>query len=591
MSPIEFAARKVVFRDSSPITGRFDISKYRMLEKPLMSLADIRIKRTVTYKASSALGTVFLQIALAYRLDQSIGNCYLVGSSKDDAAVWSKTRGKKWLSSIPSISETMSDDKHAVTNSLFLWPHQWLEIQGPGENAQQGRQCTYLFTDESHVKEYSEGALAALEERMGKRWNRHALHNTTAADAGKEVDRYYYMGGQNEFHLCCPKCHKLTWPLWEDDARKEYNGERVFHFESGSSEARFVCPWCGKVYSDSSRERYALHEGADYVTKNPDHLPENESFRWNCWAAWWMPWSDHLAKYREAIETAKMGNLGPHENWVKKRLCQSYVPEIPNLGEGQGASDYEIGSVWVVQEEKARFCSFDVQDEGGFHLWGQCDEFLRNGDSRRVDYKKLLSWDEARAFQQHHGAEDQNTYMDAGHRMREVFAKCAAWKWYALFSEDADEFPNLEKDPSNPNGPQITIRRPYTKPLLEDSMSGKRNTDANKQLRIVRGVPPGYCLSRRWSKPTIGGYLMALKSGNSRYYGIGKGIDENYIPQLNSYTFAKVVDKKYGTTEVILKQVRAQDHSFATSSMCLVGALIRGFFPLALDQKSQEQTV
>lgn len=530
----------------------------------------------------------------------------MVCQTDSDAEKWTKTRGKEWLQSIPSVMRLLSSDKYAQTNDLWLFRHKFLKISGPGITAAQSDQVRYVQTDESHLDAFPPGRLIEFEKRMGARWDRAATHISTAANAGKEIDQFYHQGSQEEWHWRCQNCNELILPLWTERAKEKYNGQQIFIWkdlpsETATLESIFAkCPYCGAEYKDNSRERFSLQRNADYVSMNPSAPIEFASFQWAAFAAaHWMPFREFLAEHFLAINAAKMGNLKPHEDFVKKRECRSYIPEIPDLGDGKGASDYEIGSVWVVQEEKARFCSFDVQDGGdgeGFHLWGQCDEFLRNGDSRRVDYKKLLSWDEARNFQQHHGAEDQDTYMDAGDRMREVFARCSMWHWFALFSEAADEFVNMDPEPDNDDGkgnridksrPLIPIRRPYTKPLLEDSMSGKRNTDVHNRIQAVKGFPPGHCLSRRWSKPTIGGYLMALKSGNSRYYGIGKGIDENYIPQLNSYTFAKVVDKKYGTTEVILKQVRAQDHAFATSSMCLVGALIRGYFPLALDQSQQ----
>lgn len=584
MNALQFAHKKIIFSESSPITGRFNIANYRMLEKPLLALSDIRVKRMVWYKASSALGTVALQIALAYWLDQTPHSIQVSMQSDDDADEWSKTRGKRFILGIPSISETLASDKYAVTNALWQWPHRFLKITGPGENAQQAKQVTYLATDESHVDAFKEGALASFEERMSKRWNRMGLHVTTAADEGKEVDRFYYLGGQNEFHLRCPSCNELVWPLWEEDARNQYNGERVFHFGEGYETVAFVCPHCEHgVYNDTSRERYALHEHADYVCKNPDHLPENESYRWNCFAAHWIPWSEQLNKYREALEAAKMGNLQPHENFVKKRLCQSYRPEIPDLGDGCGSSDYVVGSVWITEHEKLRVCSFDVQASEGRHYWGQVDEYLRNGASRRVDYARISSWESCRAFQQQHSVRDEDTYCDAGHEMREVFGRCAQWHWYALLSTDDNEFLHYITDPRTKE--KTPVRLPYSMTQLEDSMSGKKV----EKVTFTRGIPPGYCISRRWSKPVIGGYLMALKAGNSRYYGIAKDINPDYTAQLNSYTFASERNKKTGALNVFLKQVKAQDHSFATSSQCLLGAVIKGYFPLSQSTQTEEK--
>ncbi len=576
MNPLEWAHKKIVFDEATALIGKFDISKYRMLEKPLLALDNIKIKRMTVLKASSAGGTVFMQIAMCYWLDQRPGSIQCAMQSGDDATDWMKQRGRKWLNRIPSLKETLSADKYATTNTLWQWPHQFLLFTGPGENAQQAKQVTHLITDESHVDEFKEGALASFEERMSKRWNRMALHVSTSANAGKEIDRFYYMGGQNEFHFRCPKCTKLFWPLWDEESKTYYNGHRVFIYKDGDIEPFVACPHCDESYSDTSRDRYALHEGADYVRMNTGNLEENESFRWNCFAAHWMSWAGHLAKYRESIEAARMGQLEPHENWVKKRLCQSYVPRIPDLGEGCGSTDYKLDSIWITEHPQLRVGSFDVQDSGGFHLWAQADEFNQVGDSRRLAYDRLSSWADARAFQQHYGIANRDTFCDAGHRMREVFAQCAVWEWYALFADDSTEFAHKVTDARTH---EVTIiRKPYSQTQIEDPMSGKNGS--NVIIRAGR-IPKGMCGSRHWSKFAFGSYLMALKAGNGQYYGIASDINPEYSAQLNSYTFSIVLNKTTGVRTTILRQVKVDDHSFSTSSMNLVGATIGGYFPLS----------
>jgi hypothetical protein len=627
MNPVEFATRKIVFDEASAITGRFDISKYRHLEKPLLDLDNIHIKRLTCIAASSSLKTVFLQIAMAYRLDQRPGSIQAVMQSDDDATDWMKTRGRKFLNRIPTLKDALSNDKFAQTNSLWMWPHQFLLVTGPGENAQQAKQVTYLFTDESHVTEFREGSLASFEERMSKRWNRQAVHCTTAADAGKEVDRFYYQGGQNEWHMRCTHCLQLFWPIWEEDAKAKY-GKLVFH--AAGDTIWIQCPHCGVATHDTARGRYALHEHGDYVsmntfvsggvesrhaiqqadsclkTHNGDFNPqgsesrndnpkiasessaspagnftsENQSYRWNCFACHWIPWSEALSKHREAIAAARLGDLKPHENFQKKRLACSYTPQIPELGEKSGSSDYGIRDDWGVPMRK--ICSFDVQDEGGLHFWAQCDQFADDGSSRRVDFKRLETWQQCRDFQLMHKVRDSDTYIDAGHRDREVYAMCAKWKWFALLARDEDSFSHTIIDPRTKE--RRLVSRPYSTTQLQDSMTGKAGT----RIAVSRGIPAGFCLSRLWSKPKIGGLLMSLKSGQSRYYGIARDISPDYVSQLKSYVYATKATKVNPLASTLyLRQVKKDDHAFSTSSMCLVGAIIAGFFPMVVGIKEE----
>lgn len=581
----DFAAKYIVFSKSSPVTGPFRLPMYPMLGKPMDAADDIRIKRLVIFKASSCLGTVLGQIINTKRIACDVGDQKMVCQTDQDAATWTKTRGKEWLESVPDVMRLLkASEKYAQTQELWLFRHKFLEISGPGINSAQSVQVRYVQTDESHLEAYPNGRLVEFEKRMGGRWDAQGTHITTAPDVGREVDGFYEESNQNEWHWRCDKCNNLVWPLWEDRAQKLYNGERIFQWDNEESETatldsiRVVCPHCQKVHMDNDRERYGLNRDGDYVAQKPDAPIECAGFRWSVFAGHWITWRSMLAEYLAALRAVRQMDLKKHEDWVKKRECFSYRAEPPDLGEGCGSSDYKVGSVWITEHEKLRVCSFDVQEADGFHLWGQCDEFLRNGDSRRVDYQKLLSWNEARAFQQHHGVQDQNTQSDAGFRMREVFAKCAAWHWFAMFSEDATEFAHEVIDPRTKG--RILVRYPYSDGSIEDPMSG---VAGNKRVAITNSkrIPPGFCGARRWSKPVYGGYLMALKAGKSRYYGIASDINPEYLAQLNSYTFTSDYNKKTGVTSVILKQIKKDDHSFATSSLNLVRASIRGYFPLS----------
>lgn len=591
MNALEWASRKIVFTESSPITGRFDISKYRMLHKPLLALTDIRIKRLTCYKASSALGTVFLQTAVAFWLDQRSGSIQLACQSDDDGTDFMKTRGRKWFSRIPGISQTISNDKYATTNSLWLWPSKFLLVTGPGENAQQAKQVTHFVSDESHVEAFGEGSLAAFEERMSKRWNRMGLHVSTAANEGKEVDRFYKLGQQNEFHLCCPKCHKLTWGLWEDDAKAFYNGETVFKFNG--DDVTFVCPHCSASYKDESRERFSLHQGSDYIAMNPDASIENQSFRWNCFAAWWVPWAEQLSKWREALEAAKLGNLGPHENFVKKRLCQSYKPEIPNTGDAVSFDSYKVGDVWITNEPKRRFCSFDYQEGRGgegIHWWGLASEFTANGNTRVVNFAKLLSWSQCRAFQIDNGVADPvagespSAACDYGHRDREVFRKCAEYRWLAMKSADNEEssisFVHSQADKRT--GIITAFHLPYSEPQIQTATGVMPRTI---RVRSADGstLAPGLCISRTWSKAAIGFMLLRLIQNKAgRTHGIPVNISQDFVSQINSYIEAAEPVKKYSLTmRRVLRRVRVDDHAFACASQNLVLAAIAGFYPLA----------
>lgn len=282
-----------------------------------------------------------------------------VAQSDDDAKEWSVTRGRAFLKSFPALMSVMSNDKHAITNMLFQWPHQFLVITGPGVNAQQSKQVRYLHTDEAHV--FAPGTLAALQDRMGSRWDRSELHVSTASDEAMvdgddriymEIDVNYHEGQQDEWHQMCTRCNRLFWPLWEQYAMDFY-GQTIYKWiDSPSQNAtlesiKIVCPHCDKEIFDEPHSRYEMNLGGDYVMQNPDHNPENLSFRWNHFAPDWIKWQDTLSKYLKAMHFARQGDITQMQNFTKKVLCMTWRGHIPDLMDAYITGDYKIGDVWI----------------------------------------------------------------------------------------------------------------------------------------------------------------------------------------------------------------------------------------------------
>lgn len=583
MNTRDFAASHIRFDKSSPISGAFRLDYYPFLGKPMDAADDIECKRLVIYKASSCMGTVLGQIINAKRIVCDVGDQKMVCQSDDDAELWTKTRGKEWLKSIPDAMRLLSKDKYAVTNTLWLFRHKFLELSGPGINSAQSVQVRYIQTDESHLDAYGPGCLTEFEKRMGGRWDRNAVHITTAPAIGKEIDTFFLTGNQNEWHWRCPKCAQLVWPLWEDDSKQHYNGHRVLFSHEGAM--HYACPHCEHTTTDTARARYDLVRDGDYVSMNPTAPKATQSFRWSAWsAAHWIAWADMDSEYQAAMESAKLGDYKPYEDFCKKRKCKAYEPTVLDFSDTP-KSNYNLGDVWITEHEKLRVASFDFQEghgAEGIHWWGQVDEFARNGDSRRVDYKRLESWADCRGLQERHLVANLDTYCDSGHRDKEVFAKCALFFWQSLISSDDDSFNHT----INLGGTLKQVANPYYTQLKpQDSMSGQNARDMRKRGNFIphgRRLPIGWCWSRTWSKPNIGYLLLRIKDGRlGREYGIAANIIDKYTEQLNSYIETTEINKRTGARKRILKQVKESDHAFATSSQCLLGAIIRGYFPVA----------
>lgn len=602
MSAIEYARKNVFFwQTDSPIGGKFDDSKYPLVRRQLESLSNPFVKCSVHYGPTQSIKTVLLEIFAAYLLDFKRKSVLAVSQTDDDAREFATIKLTPALERWGNLASTLKKGRYSATLSHWLWPSHELIISGPGPNAQNSKSAPYVLTDEAHLWNLIyPGALVALDDRMGLRWDRRASHFTTAADQGTDIDKLFRRGRMNEWNLRCPDCNQLFEPLWEENSKEKYNGHLVFIADGPMESApldsiRMRCPHCDKRdLFDHPRLRKEMDDGADYVASNPDADKSIDSFRWNAFGPRWKSWRDLMAIYQSAIYSAKLGDLAPYENWIKKQLVQTWTGDFPSLGSNGGGRDYSRFSI-TRRPESLRVCSFDLQEgigNEGFHLWGQADEFDIGGASRRVDYQKLASWTDARAFQLDHGVLDKNAGCDFGARAREVFGRCAEYHWLALKSGDEEGFAHPIVDAK---GNIVYTNLPYSTTRPENPMAGKSalNSIDGQSRKIIRfqsgKVPPGWCISRLWSKPAIYPIFYALKSGQAgRYYGIATDLNPEYEAQLHSYVPRNDPDKKTNTVRKVLwVQTRKADHSWVTSCQNLLIAIHAGYY--SLDMKSSDE--
>lgn len=594
MRTIDFARKHIVFnKPATAITGPFRDEKYPFVRKPLQAADDISCHRLVIYKASGCMGSVVGEIINVKRIACDVGDQIMVCQTDTKADEWSKTRGRDWTKSIAPIKRLISNEKYAITNKLWQFRHKDLMIFGPAINNAQSTQARYLQTDESHLEEFAPGMLTEWEKRIGNaEWFRQATHITTAPDEGKEVDVFWNMGQQDEWHYRCPKCAKLFWPLWTDDAKVKYNGQEIFHITG--EEIICVCPHCENTSKDNAADRFSLIRDGDYVAQNPSAKIENRSFRWSVLCAPWISWKTIATENEQAMNAAKLGDLKPLEDFHKKRLCKAWKPFLPDFGGEKGVNDYKIGDEWENPEERRRFIGADYQagkgDEGA-HLHAVCVEYDRLGNSRRVQYCRLDTFEQLHQMAVALGVQEAKTdgklngkgscvIVDSGHENRLVFRECSKYGWYAYRGSDLEQYHVTIID-----GQQVSTRMPYSVPKPESGIVGEKQPD--KLRGVTKGdLPKGWAFCIVGDNNTLYGYLSALVGGSSgRYFGIASDMPEIYVANMPAFIAINETDKKTNKPKpTIYKRVR-KDHFWDCEIEALALAMKHGFFPLAISQE------
>lgn len=597
MTTLDFCAKYISFSKTSPITGPFRIQMYPFLRKPMDAADDIRVKRLIIFKASSTMGTILGQCINAKRISKDVGDQLMVCQTEDDAAKWQKTRGKEWLESIPDVMRLLKTDKYSRTQELWLFRHKFLSISGPGINAAQSVQVRYVQTDESHLEAYPQGRLVEFEKRMGGRFDAQATHITTAPDEGREVDGFYNTGSQEEWHWRCPKCNQLVWPLWEERSRQHYNGERIFQWKEFQSETATldsiiaICPHCQHVNHDNDRERYALVRDGDYVAMNPTAPIEQASFRWSVFAGHWIPWRSMLAEYLAARRAAlELFDLKPYEDFVKKRECFSYKPQLPDFGQAIGGTNYKLGDEW---EPGTDILTGDYQagKRGeGSHIWALVTRWDKQGNSRRITYRRCETWAQFRALQLEFKVWDSNVYVDCGYDDRTVFWQCSIYKWYATKGSDLQQFHTITVDKGKKTERKITVAMPYSQPEWQNGNVGAADRNSVKGGAYIVNAAKGWALQIVMHNPQLYGILHALQTGaNGRYFGIARDMPEEYTGGFPAFIPVTEKDKKTNVEKVIWKMVKAFAHPWDCEVQALVGALRVGCFPLKKEEPQPDE--
>lgn len=600
MKTLDFARQYIKFDRASLISGPFNDDRYPHIRKPLMANDDIETHTLVVLKAAGCMGTVFLQISIAHHIATSVGDGYFIAQTDEDAKTWSTARGQGFILSIPDVwrlRRASLIERSCFKSDQWSFRHLDFYISGPSKTSRQSKQVRRVWTDESHLTDnYEEGALKEFDDRRQRwGWAGKSVHATTSANAGAEVDRMYYEGAQNEYHWRCPNCDKLIFPLWREVTpthrhAKEYYGKDIFLWEEMPTEdatldtIRARCPHCDSIYKDTQQDRTAL-VGDDYVAMNPNPKRGFDSYRWSVFAIPDLPWRKTLATYREAMAAARLGNLSLMENFCKKQLCGSYTPILPDFGEGKGASDYKLGDAWNCGESE-KFMGIDFQagktDEGQ-HFWCLVTQYDRAGNSRRLAYRKVLTFSQLDGIQAEFEVKSENVYIDSGHESRLVFREAGKRHWFTTRGSDESEFIHTKRISKTKT---ISFSMPFSQGELQSGIIGQKPEKTIR--RKGQGVPTGWAWQFVMANPALYSYLSALIGGLSgRYFGIASDFPDEYRKNMPAFVSVIEPDKKTNTVKKVIWKAVRETHPHDCEVMGLLGAIRAGYFPIA---KPNEET-
>ncbi len=211
----------------------------------------------------------------------------------------------------------------------------------------------------------------------------------------------------------------------------------------------------------------------------------------------------------------------------------------------------------------------------GAHLWALATQWDRQGNSRRLAWRKVETFAQLETMQIEFSVESKNVYCDSGHENRLVFRECGKRKWYATRGSDAPEIlHSIER-----NSKRIAFPMPYSQTEPQSGVVGEKQPDKLKRVHHGK-LPHGWAYCIVMANPTLYGYLSALIGGSSgRYFGVASDFPKDYIESMPAF-IPIISQDKQGRDKVTWKKVRP-DHAWDCEVQALVGAIRAGCFPLA----------
>jgi phage terminase large subunit GpA-like protein len=482
-----------------------------------------------------------------------------------------KERVIPWLESIPVVRELLPLARDLRNTLLLKMATMKVYVRGSNSKAKlQSTPIQWLFLDE--VRNYRKGALELVLKRT-RSFKRHkAVYISTPTNEGDAIHRAYMDGTQTMLYWPCPHCGHYQPFRWGKDDSPIFPGTRPhggfkwdennttrpdgkWNFAEVAKSIRYECEQCQSGILEE--QKWKLIASCRRVDTNPHAVPGCASI--HAWAAYvpWVNWSDMVIEFLKAMDAAKGGDFEPLKAFVRETLgepwrLQGVKAELETLLKCR--SDFERMSV-VDNPRAARILTVDVQQEA-MVLKYVYRQHIPGAGSRLLDYGRVGSFEEIRAYQQTQNIKDRAVWIDTGHKTVEAYRACLRWGWMATKGDRGEGYQVTVVDSDRK---QHQVTRPWklshADPYIGSNMVGKTT------MPLIRFSSASY-------KDRL--YLFVVRQLGQPWL-LPKDIGQDYIQELTSDEILHEAGKRvwiergtndYGDCEIL--QLLAADVSNIT---------------------------
>jgi len=428
--------------------------------------------------------TTFVFIFLAWAASELGGNAMLV---LPDTTMAFEVIQSRFL---PFIENIKFDDNEtqAVFNkdlAILFFKSLTLHIRGSVSRAKlQSVPIRWLIMDE--VANFRKGAFETVTKRIRSTYDNKIIIIGTPLEQNDALFENYKEGTQTIFVWNCPYCghgqpfkfgsrKSLIYKNTESgglkwDERLLPNGD--FDYEFIKNSIYYECENCKcKIYEN---QKNALINSVRPLDLNPE-ARKFKHYSYHFWAAYikWVSWFDIVSEYIRAREAEKAGNPELMKSFVRETLGEpfAFVSNKTRLDDIKShIKDFKRGEL-INTQDCVRILTADVQKEAMLikYVYRQ---WLKDGNSRLIDYGFLPSLEDLRRYQIMHNIKDKAVLVDSGYLAVKIYAACLSYGWIATKGDKVEGYSYV--DPASKKFITIPYKISHIDPFLGTDNAGKR---------------------------------------------------------------------------------------------------------------------
>jgi phage terminase large subunit GpA-like protein len=552
---------------TSPIQGPYNVENSPQLRDPLRSFQDESVRMVTTVGPNQGGRTKAMEGASLWAIVNRSGpmqwNTYKDENAREFAEQrwWPMAKScKAIVAKLPAGGTGMgvARFKERIRSVIFT-DGMPFKIQGCAESNLEEKSIMTQFNDECWQWPVGRLEVAHIRCNVAYAWNYKVWNGSIPGVDGDDFDLLFRSGTGHEWHWRCLKCGRKQIPVWgkpdqrgglrwERDAVTKPNN-RDWDYDAVQRTVRYTCMYCAADYSDTSKSRRQLNEGASYVQLNSGAPDWHRSYRFNILSVNWpgITWGQWVVEFLKAVQrNRRYGDIEALRKFWTRRMTEAWDESRHIAGRQRTAiSDYSLGTPNIYVKGNAkwpneiiRFMSCDKQEWGYPYVARACKQ---EGESRLIDRGVsegdcLNSYDEIEARGKDLGVAPQCVLIDSAFETREVYAAAAVRGWTCMRGVDREPFRHMTEiiDPRTRQLKRIAIELPYSEEKWADPFTGTEDQQINRRIR-VRHAPR---LARRydWINLHIKNLLSAFKQGMGLYWGVPDDVGPDYIRQINAET-------------------------------------------------------